>query len=800
MSLNTQAQIVNIPDANFKAYLVGNSLINTNGDGEIQVSEANSYSAYPLYLPSNANIIDLTGLEAFVSIKEFSCTYNDIVNIDFSQNSALKKIFIQSCDSLININITQNSALTNLFIDANNLSNLDVSNNLLLDTLNCGTSLSILDVSQNVNLKELRVFSGNMINNLDITNCPSLIFLQILGNNLNSIDVSQNPLLEILDVSGNNLNNLNINNNIKLETLEFEFNNISEIDLSNNNLIRTLWCNNNNLTSLKTPNLSSLTDLRCDFNQIDSLDVSSCMLNNYFHCNDNNLNYLNVKNGNNTLMNDGFGFQIQNNPNLYCVEVDTPSWSALNWVTFVDSQITFSSNCSCDSISTLEMNFDSISNINCLDSGYARMLPFNGIPPYSYIWSSSSNDSVAKFNIPGVYSATVTDATSCSRTKGVFIDGPSSNTNLDLSVNLITGGFRPSIPSMVTLSGINDGCIAADGQLKLRLDTLVSLVSSTPPPDLVNGDTLIWDFTNLVYQGNIIEPILFLEADSTSNIGDTICLETWITPLVGDIDTSNNHKLYCYDVVNSFDPNDKQVYPKGKCNAGYILNTQKLTYTIRFQNTGTAEAIDVSILDELSPYLDLSTFKVIRQSHPNLRTTVLKNNILEFRFDSILLPDSFADLIGSNGFLVYEIYPNSNASNNSVIENTAEIYFDNNAPVITNTVSNRVKSSIPSVCTVTSLNEKLTKRKLKVYPNPFNNSFTIEISNDVFTNLSKDNSSSISIYDLLGKKVNFSLTLLPVRQTGEMTKNTINIDGSDLPKGIYILDIEGVCRTKIVKR
>ena len=32
-------QNVNIPDANFKAYLVGNSAINTNGDTEIQVSE-----------------------------------------------------------------------------------------------------------------------------------------------------------------------------------------------------------------------------------------------------------------------------------------------------------------------------------------------------------------------------------------------------------------------------------------------------------------------------------------------------------------------------------------------------------------------------------------------------------------------------------------------------------------------------------------------------------------------------------------------------------------------------------------
>jgi hypothetical protein len=35
---------VNIPDANFKGYLVGNTNINTNGDTEIQFSEASTYT------------------------------------------------------------------------------------------------------------------------------------------------------------------------------------------------------------------------------------------------------------------------------------------------------------------------------------------------------------------------------------------------------------------------------------------------------------------------------------------------------------------------------------------------------------------------------------------------------------------------------------------------------------------------------------------------------------------------------------------------------------------------------------
>ena len=52
--LFANAQIVNIPDANFKAYLVGNSAINTNMDTEIQVTEASTYTdtidIYQLYI------------------------------------------------------------------------------------------------------------------------------------------------------------------------------------------------------------------------------------------------------------------------------------------------------------------------------------------------------------------------------------------------------------------------------------------------------------------------------------------------------------------------------------------------------------------------------------------------------------------------------------------------------------------------------------------------------------------------------------------------------------------------------
>ena len=60
---NINAQNVNIPDANFKAYLVGNPSINTVADAEISLAEAAAYNA--TINCSGLEITDMTGIEAF---------------------------------------------------------------------------------------------------------------------------------------------------------------------------------------------------------------------------------------------------------------------------------------------------------------------------------------------------------------------------------------------------------------------------------------------------------------------------------------------------------------------------------------------------------------------------------------------------------------------------------------------------------------------------------------------------------------------------------------------------------------
>src|SRR5690606_8328705 len=117
-SFAASAQIVNIPDANFKnALLSHNPVIDTNGDEEIQVSEAEAVTEMKVY---NKNINDLTGIQSFDNLELLRC-------------------------------------------DSNNLTTINLSNNIQLVALDCNSNnLTELDISININLKDLYCFHNNL--------------------------------------------------------------------------------------------------------------------------------------------------------------------------------------------------------------------------------------------------------------------------------------------------------------------------------------------------------------------------------------------------------------------------------------------------------------------------------------------------------------------------------------------------------------------------------------------------------------------------------------------------------------
>lgn len=149
---------------------------------------------------------------------------------------------------------------------------------------------------------------------------------------------------------------------------------------------------------------------------------------------------------------------------------------------------------------------------------------------------------------------------------------------------------------------------------------------------------------------------------------------------------------YCPIVVGSFDPNDKQAIPAGFGEDHGILANTAIDYTIRFQNTGTDTAFRVVIKDELSPFLDPSSLRPGPSSHPY--EWHFEDQVLVFRFPGIELPDSNVNLAASQGFVSFRIDQDDRLPVGTRIENSAGIYFDFNAPVITNTVFHTVKEFI----------------------------------------------------------------------------------------------------------
>ncbi|WP_338814029.1 T9SS type A sorting domain-containing protein [Bernardetia sp. Wsw4-3y2] len=157
-------------------------------------------------------------------------------------------------------------------------------------------------------------------------------------------------------------------------------------------------------------------------------------------------------------------------------------------------------------------------------------------------------------------------------------------------------------------------------------------------------------------------------------------------------DGGERSETSCSEILDSYDPNDKQVVPFGLTNENLIEKNTELDYTIRFQNTGTIEAVNIVVLDTLSEFLDIETIRLGMVSHDYklLIDGDADIRVLRFEFDNINLPDSNSNEPASHGFIKFKIKQKANNSIGTVIKNRAAIYFDFNSPIITNTISNKV--------------------------------------------------------------------------------------------------------------
>lgn len=227
----------------------------------------------------------------------------------------------------------------------------------------------------------------------------------------------------------------------------------------------------------------------------------------------------------------------------------------------------------------------------------------------------------------------------------------------------------------------------------------------------------------------------------------------------------------CTVNIGSYDPNDKQGFPIGYGASHYIKPETDIEYLIRFQNTGTDTAFTVAIRDTLSGWLDPATVEPGASSHP-YRFDLQGEGVVVFTFDDILLPDSNVNEPASHGFVRFKVAQKAAVPLEEDIFNSAAIYFDFNAPVITNTTYHRVGLNFIDVAL------KVPEQALngvRLLPNPL---------------------SATGIVELDGWPAGQTLQLSVVNSTGRlMRQSTVTaprfvFDAGGLPQGMYWLRVD----------
>ena len=256
----------------------------------------------------------------------------------------------------------------------------------------------------------------------------------------------------------------------------------------------------------------------------------------------------------------------------------------------------------------------------------------------------------------------------------------------DIKVSLAGFIQRPGFTVQKFLTYQNIGTGPKTGTIEMFLDSRLTIVSSSLPYTYDPVTLKItWHYPTLAPGASGIIK-MYLTSPASTPLGTALSSTATIFPISGDAHPANNVYTLNEIVNGSFDPNDISVEPSGNITSEEVANEDSLTYTIRFQNTGTDTAFTVKILDTLSSKLNPESLEILSSSH-DYSYEIDENGVAEFTFNYILLPDSTTNEPDSHGFIQYSIKPKNNLMIGDSIKNTAYIYFDFNEPVVTNTVN-----------------------------------------------------------------------------------------------------------------
>jgi len=372
---------------------------------------------------------------------------------------------------------------------------------------------------------------------------------------------------------------------------------------------------------------------------------------------------------------------------------------------------------------------------------------------------------------------------------GIVVSAPNQATNYggnnffnlseeifsDVAVYLSSGPIRPGFQATYYITVKNLGVTATTPTLSFTHDALLDYLFASPNATNYTeaNRTATWNVGLLApNQVKHYQVRLSVSLDALEFLGETIPAQASVTLVAAtDLNPDNNSANYERVITGSYDPNDKQVDPKGVGEDGRITVADTLLrYLIRFQNTGNDTAFTVVIRDTLDANLDVTTLKIEGFSHP-MEVDLSGEGNLTFTFNNILLPDSNINEPASHGYIEYTIELKSNLEIGSQILNTAYIYFDFNPPIITNTTVNTLFDF------TVSLGRKDAFDAL-IFPNPNEGNFALKL------NLTQSELIVVELFDIAGR-------VIYTNSIGRVNSGESNLifDLNDVRAGLYVLRV-----------
>jgi hypothetical protein len=232
----------------------------------------------------------------------------------------------------------------------------------------------------------------------------------------------------------------------------------------------------------------------------------------------------------------------------------------------------------------------------------------------------------------------------------------------------------------------NDGGIEGSGTMLFIPDTSFTYVSSEPAPIAV-GDTLYYDVSSL-QPGECMSFWITCnydpEIDSQQN---AFAHHAEIVTEQADVSPENNHDEL-YQQLNYNSVNHLTVEPSCTMGQSAVIAGNPLSYTISFQNTGTAIVHDVTIYCPVSPALDPTSFDIIGASGNAICN--VEGSLFQITMNDLDLSPANTDPENSGGYVQFTFIPYDNLQPSDIIEMQAEILYDFNLPISTNVVATEI--------------------------------------------------------------------------------------------------------------